>query len=144
MEKIYDKLLLTTDGSEESEQAVKHAKSLAEKYGSDVHILYISDVRAQMGDPSMKFVIENLEEIGEKAVEEVAEMFPESVKTVTEVRPGVPHTEIVDYIEEEDIDMVCMATHGRSGLDRLLIGSTAEKVLRGSPVPVVTAPLEQD
>lgn len=140
---MYDKLLLTTDGSEESEQAVEHAKSLAEKYGAEVHILYISDVRAQMGDPSMEFVIENLEEIGEEAVEEVSKMFPESVDTVTETRPGVPHTEIIDYIEDEGISIVCMATHGRSGLDRLLIGSTAEKVLRESPVPVVTVPLEE-
>jgi nucleotide-binding universal stress UspA family protein len=141
---MYDKLLLTTDGSEESEKAVEHAKSLAEKYGAEVHILYISDVRSQMGDPSMEFLLENLEEIGEEAVNEVAKMFPDSIDTVLENRPGVPHTEITDYIQEEDIDILCMATHGRSGLDRLLIGSTTEKVLRESPVPVITVPLEQD
>ena len=111
---MYDKLLLTTDGSEESEKAVEHAKSLAEKYGAEVHILYVSDVRARMGDPSMEVLLESLEGIGEEAVNEVAKMFPESIDSVLEGRPGVRHTEVTDYVEEEEIDILCMGSHGRS------------------------------
>lgn len=139
---MYDKILLTTDGSESAEAAIEHASSLAEKYGSEIHVLYVSDVRSQMGDPSMEFVVDNLEEIGKKAVEEVAGELPSGVETVTGVEPGIPHRKIIDYSEEENIDLICMATHGRSGLDRILIGSVTEKVTRKSKVPVLTAPIE--
>jgi nucleotide-binding universal stress UspA family protein len=140
---MYDKILLTTDGSESSEAAVKHAVSLAEKYGSEIHILYVSDVRSQMGDPSMEFVVDNLEEIGKKAVEAVEEQVSSEVETVTSVEPGIPHREIISYSEDNDIDLICMATHGRSGLDRILIGSVTEKVTRKSKVPVMTVPVEE-
>lgn len=138
---MYDQVLLTTDGSEESENAIEHAKSLARNYNAELHILYVSDVRAQMGDPTMEFVVENLEDVGQEAVESVKEQIPGSVSTVTEVRTGIPHREIIDYTEEKDIDIICMSTHGRSGLDRLMIGSVTEKVLRNSNVPVVTVPI---
>lgn len=140
---MYDRILLTTDGSESSEAAIQHAGSLAEKYGSEIHILYVSDVRSQMGDPSMEFVVDNLEEIGKKAVETVKEKIPSEVETVTCVEPGIPHREIISYSEAEDIDLICMATHGRSGLDRILIGSVTEKVTRKSKVPVMTVPIEK-
>lgn len=140
---MYDQILLTTDGSEEAETAVEHAKSMAREYNTELHILYISDVRAKMGDPSMEFVVENLEEVGQEAVDSVVDQIPSSIPTVTEVRPGIPHREIVDYADEKDIDAICMASHGRSGLDRMLIGSVTEKVIRKSSVPVLTVPVEE-
>lgn len=139
---MYDRILLTTDGSEESEAAIGHAESLADKYDAEIHVLYVSDVRAQMGDPTMEFVVENLEEVGDEAVESFSDEISGSVST--EVRKGVPHREIVEYSEQEDIDLICMSTHGRSGLGRLMIGSVTEKVIRKSKRPVLTVPVEKE
>lgn len=59
----------------------------------------------------------------------------------TAVVEGVPRSEILAYVEDEGSDLVVMGTHGRTGLDHYLIGSVAEKVVRRSPVPVVTVRL---
>lgn len=138
---MYDKILFTTDGSEAAEKALEHAISLAETYGAELHVLYVSDIRTQMGDPSMEFLVDNLESIGKESVESIAGEIPSSVSTVTRVEPGVPHREILGYTEENEIDIICMATHGRSGIDRMLIGSVTEKVTRKSEVPVLTVPI---
>lgn len=139
---MYDRILLTTDGSEEAEAALEHAKSLARNYNAELHVLYVSDIRAQMGDPTMEFVVENLEEAGQEAVDAVKEKLPDSIQTNTEVRTGIPHREILEYAEDKEMDIVCMSTHGRSGIERALIGSVTEKVTRKSDIPVLTAPIQ--
>jgi nucleotide-binding universal stress UspA family protein len=55
---------------------------------------------------------------------------------VVSARTGSPSGEILDYVAENEVDLVVMSTHGRTGLDRVLLGSVAERVLRRSPVPV--------
>lgn len=140
----YDRVLLTTDGSDEAEQAVDDAVSIAGKYDSEIHILYVSDIRAGMTDPSIEQLVENLEERGQEAVSSIEEKIPEVLDVTTEVRPGIPHKEILSYVEEENINLICMSSHGRSGIDRMLIGSVTEKVTRRSPVPVLTVPMQQD
>lgn len=57
---------------------------------------------------------------------------------VIEIVEGNPHEEILEYVSEHGIDMVIMGTHGRTGLDRVVMGSVAERVVRRSPVPVLT------
>jgi nucleotide-binding universal stress UspA family protein len=77
------------------------------------------------------------EAYGTDLVERVADRFGD-VQTRTEVRSGNPHETILDYTDEHDIDLVVMGTHGRTGLDRYLLGSVTEKVVRTSDVPVLT------
>ena len=62
---------------------------------------------------------------------------------VTETREGVPHDTILEYAEEADVDVVVMGTHGRSGLDRYLLGSVTERVVRSAEVPVLTVRMEE-
>nr|WP_306060130.1 universal stress protein [Natronococcus sp. AD5] len=57
---------------------------------------------------------------------------------ITEIRKGEPSQEILAYSEENDIDVIVGGTHGRSGLDHVTIGSVAERVVRGAPIPVLT------
>lgn len=57
---------------------------------------------------------------------------------VTEIGEGNPHEEILEYVSEHDIDMIIVGTHGRTGFDRAVMGSVAERVVRRSPVPVLT------
>jgi nucleotide-binding universal stress UspA family protein len=59
---------------------------------------------------------------------------------VTENAEGNPHEEILEYVSEHGIDVVVVGSHGRSGIDRLVVGSVAERVVRLSPVPVLTVP----
>jgi nucleotide-binding universal stress UspA family protein len=77
----------------------------------------------------------------ESAIETTVELVGDEVPVETAIVEGVPKTAILDYVEDEGMDMVVMGTHGRTGLDHYLIGSVAEKVVRRSPVPVVTVRL---
>lgn len=135
----YNNILIPTDGSEESEVTINHGKELANKFDAEIHVIHIVDVRVNNTHDIYEHVVEELEEIGEKAVEDVIGKFEdEKIKTFSKVKEGIPHREIIQYSNENEIDLILMGTHGRTGLDRLLLGSTAEKVLRTSEVPVMT------
>lgn len=136
---MYDKILLPTDGSEGAETAFKHARELAGKYDADLHVLYVADVRIESVSDFVSNLSGALEKAGREATEELAEKAAEKgVNAITTVRNGIPHSEINGYVEEKGIDMVVMGTHGRTGIDRMLLGSTTEKVVRTSDVPVLT------
>lgn len=136
---MYNRILLPTDGSEGAEAAVEHVKDLAKKYGAEVHILYVADIRVESTSDVWFNMIGEMEEMGENATEEIAEEMKESgIDVVTEVVRGIPHKEIKLYSEEKDTDLIVMGTHGRTGLDRILLGSVTEKVVRTSEVPVLT------
>lgn len=135
----YDKVLVPTDGSEGAEVAVDHAREIADKFDAEIHVIYVVDVRASTAGEIWQNMIGEFHKIGEKATSEIAETLTEQgLDTVAEVTEGIPHVEIRDYTNQEDIDLVVMGTHGRTGLDRVLVGSTAEKVVRTSEVPVLT------
>ena len=85
---------------------------------------------------------EMLREEGEQAVSALAEMAGDE-PVETGIREGNPSGEIVDYAREFDCDAVVMGTHGRGGIDRLLLGSVAGRVVRAAPVPVITVPISE-
>ncbi|MFB6312157.1 MAG: universal stress protein, partial [Salinirussus sp.] len=86
--------------------------------------------------------LEALETAGEHAIEEViSQAKAADVETIEgSVARGIPAQAILDYIDQYDIDLVVMGTHGRSGLDRMLLGSVTEKVLRQAAIPVLAVP----
>ncbi|MFB6204210.1 MAG: universal stress protein [Candidatus Nanohaloarchaea archaeon] len=136
---MYEKILLPTDGSEGAEKAFKHAKELADKYGAELHILYVADIRIESVSDFVSNISGALEEAGRETTEELEEKAADQgINAITVVRKGTPHSEINDYVQEEGIDMVVMGTHGRTGIDRMLLGSTTEKIVRTSEVPVLT------
>jgi nucleotide-binding universal stress UspA family protein len=80
-----------------------------------------------------------LRERAESVVESVAERAADAgVETVTAVEPGVPDDVVVEYAADHDCDLVVMGTHGRTGLQRYLLGSVTERTVRRSSVPVLT------
>jgi nucleotide-binding universal stress UspA family protein len=85
-------------------------------------------------------VLDTLEESAQSAVESVeAQATEASVSGVeTAIEHGSPYRGIRSYVEDHDIDLVVMGTHGRSGIERYLLGSVTEKTVRTSPVPVMT------
>lgn len=136
---MYDKILVPTDGSKGAEVAVEHALNLAVKFGSELHVMYVADVRVDSAGDMWTNMLGQLEEIGEEATGEIAGRAEESnVETVTNVARGIPHTEINEYAQKNGIDIIVMGTHGRTGIDRILLGSVTEKIVRTSKIPVLT------
>jgi nucleotide-binding universal stress UspA family protein len=144
---MYDDILLPTDGSEGIAQAATHAEAIAERFDATVHVLSVVDTRNRFESPTSGLSTEAWKEAererAEHAVETTVAALSDAVPVETDVVEGVPKTAILDYVDE-GIDMVVMGTHGRTGLDHYLIGSVAEKVVRRSPVPVVTVRLTDD
>jgi len=138
---MYDAILVPTDGSDAASAAAGRAIDLASRVGADLYVLYVADERMSPVDPSMdREAVRDLLAAAEtdplRSVVRRAERA--GLDPVDDVRVGVPHEAIVDYVRERGIDLVVMGTHGRTGLDRVLLGSTTERVLRTSPAPVLT------
>lgn len=142
---MYDTILLPTDGGDGIDVARDHAFDLAERYDATVHALYVADSDRYSTVTFESGVVDVLEEVGTEAVSALAERGADrGLAVVEEVLQGEPHEGIVAYAEEYDVDVIVMATHGRKGLDRFLIGSVTERVVRTSSVPVLAIPLSAD
>ncbi|MCY4729883.1 universal stress protein [Natronomonas gomsonensis] len=136
---MYDQILFPTDGSDGENRALDHVLDIASSHGSTVHILNVADTTRDSLTRIQGEVVDVLEREGEDLLEEVAERAQErGVETVSTVVQGEPYRTIVEYADEYDIDLIVMPTHGRSGLQRLLLGSTTERVVRRAEVPVLT------
>lgn len=169
---MYDKILYPTDGSHGAKAALPHVRDLASTYDATVHVLYAidttevgigmvghQDTESEPGmvgghgrddgpgmvgaQPMPDDTREALEEQGEAVVDSVAGEL-EGVDTRTVVDSGDPYQVILDHADDEEIDLVVMGTHGRTGTDRYLLGSITEKVVRTSDVPVVTVRAEKE
>lgn len=142
---MFDQLLFPTDGSDAATAAFEHVLDIAVEQGSTVHILNVADTNQDSVTRLRGDVVDVLEGEGERVVREAADRAAErGVDTVTEVVQGSPYRTIVDYTASRDVDLVAMPTHGREGLERVLLGSTTERVVRQSDVPVLTLPSEGD
>lgn len=141
---MYERILVATDGSEAAEAPIDEAVRLAALSGATLSALYVVDTREYNTLPETKWLTldDELEAQGQRAVDVVRERGEAAAVTVeTAVVRGIPHREIVEYAEGHDVDLVVVGTHGRSGLDHLLIGSVAEKVVRSARVPVHVVPI---
>ena len=142
---MYERILVPTDGSETAERAAREAIEIAEVHGATVHAVHVADTNAVMWATSDDEVsidpeplLDGLREQGREHTDAVAALGEErGVEVVTAVREGSPARGIVAYAEDNDVDLIVMGTRGRQGLDRVF-GSTAERVVRRAPVPVLT------
>ncbi|MFC6835347.1 universal stress protein [Halomarina ordinaria] len=141
---MYDDILFPTDGSDGAAVALEHALDLAELSGATVHVLYVADTDRDSITVLGGQVVDALEEEGERVVRETLDTAGDRVDVVGEVVQGEPHATIQEYAEGHDVDLVVMATHGRQGLDRYLLGSVTERVVRTSPVPVLTVRMDEE
>lgn len=139
---MYETVLLPTDGSEKSEVAVEHAIGVAQRNDATLHTIHVTELghqsdsldEAQFGD-----TIDRVQKAGQNAVETVVEQADAAdIDVESTVEEGNATVAILDYIERHDIDIVVMATQGRSGAAREMIGSVTEEVIRSTPVPVLT------
>jgi nucleotide-binding universal stress UspA family protein len=138
---MYDDILLPTDGSAGMETVIDHAADLAAAHGATLHALYVVDTASLTDVPmeaSMEGVSQALTQEGKTALEQVERRTSGDASVETDLVEGSPAREITNYATDNPADIVVMGTHGRSGMDRLLLGSVAERVVRSSPVPVLT------
>ena len=140
------KILVPTDFSEYSHRALKQALDIAKQYDAKVFLLHV--VRDEIQVMNMDFVIpgETLQQMSEsklawakESLQKEIDEFPESkeVEIITNVRQGVPYEEILKEGKEQGIDLIVIASLGRTGIARYLIGSVSRNVLKGSLCPVL-------
>ncbi|MFB1066300.1 universal stress protein [Natrinema sp. H-ect4] len=141
----YENILLPTDGSEGAAVAVDWGISLADSFDAMVHTLFSVDTSRIPATPTPSDVLTDLEQTGEQALDEVRTRAKDAGVSVTGlVASGPPTRVIMQYVDDNDIDLVVMGTHGRSGLPRHVLGSVAENVVRNADVPVFCVPMVDD
>jgi len=137
-------VLYTTDFSDYAKYALPYAITMAQKFDAKLHVLYVVEpitTPVDFGWTQVNYaeLEENHEEHARKSLETLCEEeIPEGIEAVPVVLLGRSFKEIIEYSEENGIDMIVMATHGLGGLSHILFGSTTEKVVRKSPCPVMT------
>lgn len=132
------KILAATDYSPLAQRAVSHAHDLAERLGAELHVLNVVPDVAELGN-APEGVIDPSDGIDERE-SMLAALLGDSatIKRVQTVRVNEdPAQAIAEYAAEQEIDLVVIATHGRTGLAHLFLGSVAENVLRLAPCPVM-------
>ncbi len=137
-------ILFATDFSESSDYAFQYAYSLAKKFASRLLLVHVINEPVDLRGfyvPHISF--EKLEEEIEEGAQKMMEKFCrtqirdyDNYETI--IVPGIPYDEIIKKATESAADLIVLGRHGRTGLDHVLFGSTAEKVVRKSPVPVMT------
>lgn len=135
---MYENVLVPTDGSEPAQGATEQAYEIADRFDATLHALFVIDVDENTPlNLSAEPVVEGLRREGEKLTQEVAAGAPGGLETVTAVEQGNPDEQILEYADAEDVDVIVMGSHGRRGLDRFLLGSVTEKVIRQSDCSVL-------
>ena len=141
-------ILLPTDFSKISLTAAEYAVELAKEYKAKLHILnivektpHILDIRSL--DLSRENIIESIDADAKSQLDDCVKKVKKmgEIEIVPVIRKGIDYEEIIKYSKEKKIDVIVIATHGRTGILHTLLGSVAEKVIRYSKIPVlVTTP----
>ena len=121
-------ILVATDFSDEAEAAVRHAVDYARRFGARLHVLHVFS--------------EGEVEVTQLLADSAAMAAPDVPVTVSSIG-GDAAEEILRYAQRHPIDLIVLGTHGRSGFSRVLLGSVAERVVRGAGIPVLTVPSPQ-
>lgn len=132
----YTDVLVPTDGSDAAQRAAERGIEIAAALEATVHAFSAVESAGALKRDQLRVDAEREAEEAVERVESEAERV--GVDVTTSVESGVPHESIVEYATITDVDMIVMGTHGRTGLDHVVIGSIAERVVRTSPVPVLT------
>ena len=144
MEPDIKKVLVPIDFSDYSKSSLRYAVNFAKRFNAEIYLIYVVEPVIYPPDFSMgQIAIPSVNaEWDERAREELNKLakteIPEGVNVKTILKNGKPFLEIIDTATEEDIDLIIIATHGHSGVEHILFGSTAEKVVRKAPCPVLT------
>jgi nucleotide-binding universal stress UspA family protein len=132
MTKLFEKVLITTDGSDMNRPAVKEGLEIARACGSTVYAIYVIDESSFTDQPAEVFtgdVYEKLRDEGEEAVDKVRQMAGE-IRVETHVLSGRPAHAVTEFAARNGIDLIVVGSRGKGGFERLILGSIAESIIR--------------
>ena len=147
---MFERILIATDGSKFGEKAAKVGIELARLSGGKLIIVYVADTGRYIssaglvppfggiGPDAIDSVVSSIREVGEKVTLQVNELARSSgVRSERRIVEGNPPNEILRIAEEEKIDTIVIGSIGKTGLEKFLMGSVAEKVVHNSKLPVL-------
>jgi universal stress protein A len=139
------RILVPTDFSKQSQNALKYAVAFAEKFGAELYLLHVvQDLAVFIPDmitvappvvPTVKQLTDAVYVAFDRLIEE---NHLTGLAIHREVREGSPFVEIIRFASEENMDLIVLSTHGHTGLAHVLLGSVTEKVVRKAPCPILT------
>ncbi|MFW6126281.1 MAG: universal stress protein [Chloroflexota bacterium] len=141
---MYEKVLVPLDGSEFSECSLAHVKAIAKKFQvAEVVVLHVMDEptpsSSVYGRAAQELYRSRDGEIRSYLQRVAGDLKAEGIPAQPLVVSGNAAEEILNYVRDNNVDLVIMSTHGRSGVTRWALGSVAERVLRHSPTAVLTS-----
>jgi nucleotide-binding universal stress UspA family protein len=141
--KQVQKILFPIDFASNFETLVPWVETLADKFGATVYVLFVAQDLSHFATYVPHGNIEDFQQqalgsAGKKMASAAQEFFKKFPKLETRVELGSPAEKILAFVQKEKVDMVIMGVHGRSGLDRMIFGSVANKVVKGASCPVLT------
>ncbi len=134
---MYKRILVPLDGSELAEAVLPHALALAKSTGAELVLLRVAFVPILPGIDPIEVQATAVEEAENYVAAAAKPLQAHGVKVEAKIRYGDPVDEILDHVTRDHIDLIAMATHGRTGLKRVVLGSVSEHVLRRASVPVL-------
>jgi nucleotide-binding universal stress UspA family protein len=138
------RILVPIDFSAHSKDALRYAVPLARRFGASIHLVYVVEPTVYPADLGFGQVVYPTfeEELIEKGKEELQGLLRSEIGkspgSTAVVRTGKPHQEILLEAEDRNADLIVMATHGHTGVEHMLFGSTAERIVRNATCPVLT------
>jgi len=143
----FNKILIAVEDSSHSLEAAKAGIQLALKVNGEVAVMSVINIAVTISSPDVvptPIEIINLQrDEAHEVLEKVKKLYPGNLPVTEFVPEGDPREEIIDVAEKWGADIIVLGTHGRTGLTHLLMGSTAEHVVRHSKVPVLVVPLKK-
>ncbi|MFC1838856.1 universal stress protein [Thermodesulfobacteriota bacterium] len=142
----YKNILFPTDLSEGSKKIAENVKLMAEKFGAEINVLYVSSVGHYYSSINLPAAgLTSFEEevmlAAEGQLDDFAEEHFEGMNFKTDITAGNPADEIIEYARRKGIDLIIMG-HSRVGLERVLLGSVAHRIVKLSPIPVMIIRVE--
>lgn len=148
---MFKKILLPTDGSKNAERAGAQAIELANLSNADIVVLYVvetdylesprlANYRVNIFDELMEEGKNIIKDFKNELEESQCKGFCKNVNLISMVKEGKPYSVILETIDKDNIDLTVMGASGRQGLDRFLLGSVTERVVRESKHPVLVVP----
>ncbi|MFD1514329.1 universal stress protein [Halomarina rubra] len=136
----FGSVLVPLDGSEDAEMALDHAIELSLTTGAELSVVHVVDIGVVWGDVDVGMVLDALAQTGHRIIDQAVDRAESAGVSSVDglVLEGTPYRGILDCADDQHVDAIVMGTHGRTGLDRYLLGSVAERVVRLSTVPVLT------
>ncbi len=141
--KLIRNILAPIDFSDYSKNALKYATQFAKEFNAKLYLIYVVEPMIYPADFSMGQIAipstdVDLHARAEEELNNLAKTIDPSLKVETMIRTGKPFVEIIEEAKGKNIDLIIIASHGHTGVEHLLFGSTAEKVVRKAPCPVLT------